>query len=212
MSTFIKRNLTCAVCGNKHDYSIIASTNSFGSSDLDLRPPEMRRSTMCWWVQRCPDCGYVSSNIEDDQGITKDFLETEEYITCENFNFKSNLADTFYKNYMILNNLGKKMYAYNALLHCAWSCDDSREYEKASLIRKKMVELFELLPKIQKKNENIIAQYVDVLRRSGDFDSVVEKFNGFKSSNDIIEKVIAFQVKLAKEKDCKVYTVSDALK
>ena len=63
MTTMFRQKYKCAVCGTEKEFYGIASTNSFGSPDLDLRPPEMQRSTMGQWIQQCPKCGYVSGSI-----------------------------------------------------------------------------------------------------------------------------------------------------
>lgn len=47
MTRIVPSKCKCAVCGAKSRYNVIASTNTFGGGpDLDLRPPEMERSTM----------------------------------------------------------------------------------------------------------------------------------------------------------------------
>ena len=48
----------CSVCGETTEQPVLMSTNSWGYPDLDLRPPEMQRSTMHVWIQECPHCGY----------------------------------------------------------------------------------------------------------------------------------------------------------
>ena len=58
MTTVYHQNITCAICGTEFEYTGIASTNAFGPTDLDTQPPEMERSTIDAWVQRCPQCGY----------------------------------------------------------------------------------------------------------------------------------------------------------
>ena len=60
--------------------------------------------------------------------------------------------------------------------------------------------------------ENIIAQYVDILRRSGDFERVISEFTDRKFNDETIQAVVNFQIELAKNKDAGVYTVRDALK
>ena len=211
MSTFRKFNKKCAICGNESEYDTIMSTNSFGSPDLDLRPPQMRRSTMWLWVQKCPECGYVNYTVDSRLNITRELLESIEYIDSDGMNFKSELADDFYKHYMLLSRCRNYMEAYNALLYCAWACDDANDIATASSIRKKMVKLYEKIPAYKRENENIIAQYVDVLRRSSQFDVILEHFADFKASDEVIQKVIGFQIALAKKEDTGVYTVRDAL-
>ena len=55
---------TCYVCNLESDQTEISITNTFGSSDLDTRPAEMKRSTITHRVEKCPYCGYRNSSIQ----------------------------------------------------------------------------------------------------------------------------------------------------
>ena len=74
MSTMHEFHRTCAVCGATHRYRILTSTNAFGSPDLDLRPPQMKRGTMPLWVQECPSCGYTAEDVSDPTQIPREYL------------------------------------------------------------------------------------------------------------------------------------------
>lgn len=211
MSTFRKIEITCSVCGEKSSFNVLMSTNSFGSPDLDLRPPEMQRSTMWLWVQKCPHCNYVNANISSKTSLPKEYFSSLEYLGCESLSMPNELADKFYKLYMIKRDSGNYDDAYSALLRCAWVCDDSRKKELSCLMREKMVKIYDKLSKKVKENENSVTQFADVLRRCGMFDTVIEKFADYEAKDEVIGKVIKFQVELAKNKDDKVYTVRDAL-
>ena len=124
MSTFFEETKCCVICNKLSEQTQIGSTNSFGSCDLDLRPPEMQRSTMCHWIEVCPYCGYVANNIsmELDESDAKkqkrfgklfthkannnndflDWLSSEEYKDCNGIQFKSLLAKNFYQHHLIL--------------------------------------------------------------------------------------------------------------
>lgn len=69
MTTLASTSKKCLVCGTVSQFSALQSTNSFGYSDLDFRPAEMKRSTMPYWIQECPCCGYVSSDIVRTKSI-----------------------------------------------------------------------------------------------------------------------------------------------
>ena len=211
MSTFRKLSVTCAFCGKASEFNVLTSTNSFGSPDLDLRPAEMQRSTMWLWVQKCPHCSYVSGSIDDSVRVSGEFLSSDEYLSSENLSLPSTLADSFYKQYMIANRCGDYDKAYYALLHCAWACDDCRDKDMSYLVRQKMVDTYCKLSKKMKSNENTVVQYADVLRRSGQFDRVIEEFADFKSNEDILIQIVKFQIELAKNKDDKAYTVRNAI-
>ena len=49
------------------------------------------------------ESGYVSHNIEKELGLSPDFLKTDEYLTCDNIEFKSDLSKKFYREYLIGN-------------------------------------------------------------------------------------------------------------
>ncbi|MBU06018.1 MAG: hypothetical protein CL877_08750 [Dehalococcoidales bacterium] len=53
MTTIRDEEQICAMCGAKSTHRGIMSTNAFGSPDLDLRPPEMERSTMGSILRGC---------------------------------------------------------------------------------------------------------------------------------------------------------------
>ena len=92
---------TCPICENEFEIIQLASTNQMGSPDLDLRPPEMARSTMDTWTHECPKCGYVASDFNQTPEITPEFVEKDEYKSCDDLNFKSHQSEIFYRQYMI---------------------------------------------------------------------------------------------------------------
>src|SRR5438093_611864 len=68
MTTFFRQDVTCVNCRKSSEHHVLSSTNAFGSADLDLRPPEMKRSTMRAWLQLCPHCGYVAPDLSRKVG------------------------------------------------------------------------------------------------------------------------------------------------
>src|SRR5262245_66304931 len=77
MTSYHPRQVTCSVCGTSSRQDILTSTNIVGSPDLDLRPPEMKRSTMDAWLQECPNCGFVSGNLAEAERGSRKILSTE---------------------------------------------------------------------------------------------------------------------------------------
>ncbi|MBQ9390284.1 MAG: hypothetical protein IJR27_06610 [Synergistaceae bacterium] len=220
-TTFSGVKSKCSVCGTENEFSVLSSTNAFGPSDLDLRPPEMKRSTMPMWVQECSNCGYAASDIKDPLGTSPEFLKSEGYISCEGTAFKSRLAARFYRQYMIARKCDDPMTAFNAALHAAWSCDDADDYEGAKICREKAAVLAEKLIADERLNESgresITLMRADILRRAGHFEEVIRgysnvKFSGKTGNNyEVMNKVVKFEVEKAKERDVKCYTVSDVL-
>ena len=58
MTTLFDSLKECGCCGNTISVTAVGSTNAFGSPDLDLRPPEMKRSALLKSIQYCGHCGY----------------------------------------------------------------------------------------------------------------------------------------------------------
>ena len=58
MTTIFEEENHCSVCGSKSVQAVIRSTNTMGPPDLDTRPAEMERSTINYWIQTCPSCGF----------------------------------------------------------------------------------------------------------------------------------------------------------
>ena len=212
MSTVMHENKTCAVCGNTHPYSVIASTNAFGSSDLDLRPPEMKRSTMILWVQECPDCGYVAGSVEDETTVTREFLKRPEYLTCDGRRPDSNLAARFYKHYLISLHDEQTRTAFFAVLHAAWACDDSGDAANARAFRLLSLSLLpELIGDDPEDRDTLRLVKADVMRRAGLFSQLKEQYAAVRFGEELLDQILAFELSLAGKEDAACYTVDDAM-
>ena len=134
MSTAARVTRKCSVCGKESEHRVLMSSNTFGGGpDLDTRPAEMMRSTMCYWVQECPHCGYISEDISDETSVGKEYLDSEEYIKCNNLKLPTDLANKFYKYYLLNIKDENPKDAFLAALHTAWICDDKSSHLCLSL-------------------------------------------------------------------------------
>jgi len=210
MSLPMEIEAKCYVCKSISKQTILASTNTFGAPDLDLRPAEMARSTMDWWIQECPFCGYVAESIKEKTDIKAKFLKEESYRCCDNRGFKSGLAEQFYKYYLINIACEKFDAAFYAALHAAWACDDSDDKENAIYCRQKALMVIEKTH-FNSKNEDITVVKADLLRRTGQFDLLINEYENKKFSKPILNDIIAFEIEKAMSKDDECYNVSDAV-
>lgn len=210
MSTFRSVSKMCPVCGTMSDHTVICSTNTFGSPDLDLRPPEMKRSTMAYWPEQCPECGFVAYDISKQTSVSRDWLSEKSYITCEGHNFSSSLAVKFYKIYLIAKETGNNADAFNALMSAAWACDDCDDYKNAVLCRNLLLTYFDNKIKSNpQRADTLIVIKADVLRRAGFFDQVVAEYTDCSFSDEILTTICRFQVEKAKQRDTGCYRVAD---
>lgn len=205
MTTISQIEVKCPVCENEFEINVIMSTNSFGSPDLDLRPPEMQRSTMNMWVHECPGCGYVSGNFSNDAGVEREYIQCEFYRTCEGMNFTNPLSERFYRRYLIESEDLEKFFL---LLYCVWACDDANDSDNATAIRKMCIDILENLD----LDESMELQRADLLRRTRQFARLIEEYENKTYSQDIYNQVIDFHIRKAHEKDDSCYTVEDATK
>ena len=143
MTTMLPEEVECCICGEKSNHMSIGSTNSFGSTDLDTRPPEMKRSTIYHWIQRCPSCGYCSSDLSVCGDNTKEIVNSKEYQNIIGDSEISGMAGSFLA--LSYENEKQQKYSDSAwrAIHAAWICDDGNNLEASTRCRKKAVTLIE---------------------------------------------------------------------
>ena len=209
MSTFHNEKLQCAVCGKKSMYPVLTSTNTFGGSpDLDLRPPEMKRSTMRMWVQECPKCGYVAAEISDQTNITRDFLKASEYRHCDGIQFQSPLAARFYKFYKISREEDDHAAAFFAIHCAAWACDDIEDTENANRCRSLAIALIPELSTEDNRGDLSLVK-ADLLRRAGRFEELISQYESISFDDELLNSILALQLEKAKAGDSGCYRISD---
>jgi hypothetical protein len=216
MTTIFNIKKTCAVCGKTNDYTGIGSTNRFGAPDLDTRPPEMMRSTIRYWVQRCPSCGHCSPDVSDAKKSINATIQSADYQAqlCE-ASFPT-LANTFLCWAIIQESGGDLLGAAWSSLHAAWIGDDENERAAAKTCRRMAIARFQsviahdLLISQQAGMES--ALLADLHRRSGDFEAVATLIDrGMAAKPDaVVEKMLIFQRVLADNRDGGCYTIAQA--
>ena len=208
MSIIGSTECTCSICGATNEYPTLSSTNTFGgTADLDLRPPEMYRGTMDTWLQECPECGYVSAQVSNQSGVTREWLQEEKYVTCDGM--ASDLAKRFYRYYLICREEDRPGDSFHAILHAAWACDDEGDAEGAVHCRKLALPLADKV--IAEKPEDVDTYKLvkaDIMRRAGMFEEMVREYAGVRFDG-LLDQILAFQIGKAKAKDDACYRISD---
>ena len=213
MSTYNLADLKCAICGGEQKRVIITSTCEFGFPDLDLRPPELKRSTMMFWIQKCPYCAYTAPDVSIYQENDSSYLDTDEYRNCEGLSTDNEQCKKYYQFYLLARNRRNHIEQLAGLLYAVWTCDDENNNSLATELRKKAADI---LMKVEwntvKQAEEMLLLRADLLRRSGQFHKLIEEYHGKTFENENLRKILKFEVLLAKEKDDSCYTVEQALK
>lgn len=209
MTQEFEEKFVCDNCGEIFTDFILYSTNMFESPDLDTRPGEMKRSTMDTWIHQCPNCKYILQSENELNDNTKSLIKTEEYQTCNGKNFKNDLTEKFYREGLILSQNGKFEDAAISFLEAAWTCDDVDDEKNAIYCRKCFLKNYE---KINKKSEDIKLIRIDVLRRVGEFETILNECDPSIFLDDTMRDVAIFGIELAKKKDMGCYSIEDAFK
>ena len=217
MTTIKSVKKTCAVCNKTSEHRVTMSTNSFGSSDLDMRPPKMERFTIDTRVQCCPHCGYCNTNISDKIHGCEDIIKMKDYVKQMNDKNYSPVANAFLCHSIIQEKLGDFIKAGFASRAAAWVCDDEEAINSAILCRKRALNLFNMAKKNKEKifDESGVdeALLIDLYRRSGEFEpasALCKVVLENEKAGDAIKKIALFQEKLICEKDISSHLIKEA--
>lgn len=217
MTTLYKKKEQCVVCGTETEYTEIASTNSFGSPDLDTGPPEMKRPTIVNWVQRCPECGYCAPDVSKATPQVASLVRGTEYVHQLADSTYPELANSFLCEALIEESSEDYAAAAWSLIRAAWACDDAKRGGSAKLCRNKAIGMIrkalESGQQVVNQDGTEMAIQVDLLRRAGSFNEARELILTQRPAitEDIILKVLAFQETLIASGDESCHTISECL-
>ena len=217
MTTHYKEKAKCAVCRTETEYTGIASTNSFGSPDIDTRPPAMKRSTMFAWVQRCPECGYCASDVSKATSQVASMVHSSEYIRQLADSSYPELANSFLCKALVDEISSDYAGATWSLIHAAWACDDAHRDGPAKTCRSNAVGMIRKAIDFGQKIADQVgletAIQVDLLRRVGRFSEAKKLIQTQRDTitEDIILNILTFQETLIASEDETCHTISEAL-
>lgn len=216
MTTLFNEKEQCLLCGATSDHTAIGSTNQFGSPDLDTRPPEMQRSTIPFWIRRCPVCGYCAPSLNQGPPAAKTIITGQQYRQQLEHPHYPEKANSFLCWAIIQAEVGNYVEAGWSALHAAWFCDDTKP-AVAHVCRNRALELFECA---KVKGVTFVqgvgaeeAVLADLLRRSGQFDKVkpVCESGISKQPIEVIVQVLTYQLALAANHDLGCFTIQQAV-
>lgn len=217
MTTLTFNSRVCRMCSAKSTYEEISSTNQFGSVDLDLRPPEMMRSTMRLWVQECTNCEYIYETVDKGQLSRTQFEELKQrsrWLDIATFSSNLQICNRFAKYALILESENQSPSKISQqFLRAAWDADDELKDDVAKVMRTEAAIYLakaseELGPVDERNNRNFLL--LDILRRSGRFDECIRiiaqlKFEKFEG---ILKSLLHFQASLVADRDMRAHELS----
>lgn len=217
MTMLFNEKTRCAVCGLINEYTGIASTNAFGSMDLDTRPPEMKRSAIFAWVQRCPGCGYCASQVSQAPSQAADLVHSPQYTRQLSDSTFPDVANSFLCKALIEESAADFAAATWSLMSAAWACDDAEKPQAARTCRSKAADMTVKAlsngQKISPQEEAETAIQVDLLRRAGRIAEAQQLIAEKRPTitDDLISKVLTFQDALLSNGDEACHRISEAL-
>lgn len=145
MTTISSTVVTCCICGESSEQSVILSTNTSGPPDLDGRQPEMYRSTIGHWIMYCPHCGLSLEDISNCPDGLLSIIGSHDFTEhIRNLPSDSMLAWQFlYVSYI------KEQYkqyddATLRAMHAAWAYDDALQHSNSRYARSEAIRLIQI--------------------------------------------------------------------
>jgi hypothetical protein len=214
-TTLGRDELTCALCGTKSSQVTVNSSNSMGAPDLDLRPAEMQRSTMPYWVQECPKCGYCNSSLAEVGLNARKATSADAYrAQLKNPAFPA-LANRFLCMMRIQDAGDAPKKAIRAALCAAWTCDDAKKGDQAKQAR---LEALVRLNTLKEMGSSLYPQkgadetvQADLERRVGHYQVAAEvaRKGLTLKPDDFFTEALKLEIKLSEEKDSRCHSFSE---
>lgn len=215
MTTIFIETVKCALCSKESSVTVIGSSNTMAPPDLDLRPAEMLRSTMDFWVQRCPHCGYCAPEINKGGEEEASVARTDAYLKQLKDKTLPELANSFLCCAMLREHAKDYAKAGMMTLYAAWCCDDARKRKSAKKCR---LEALRLLQQARKMGQRFardetseVLILVDLLRRTGQFQEALRMCEeGLENTTD--EKfaaILQYQRQLITSSDTSCHTIGE---
>ncbi|OHS98527.1 hypothetical protein TRFO_08788 [Tritrichomonas foetus] len=219
MTNFGKKNTTCSKCKKKCQVEVLVSTNSFGSPDLDCRPPPMERNTMEAWIEHCPNCHYCAKDISQENEVSNEFLQSNEYLDLFKGNSSqySSLAKEFLAAALCMKSINCMKDAAIFYHHASWICDDNngQDSKESKECRQKSLELFQIIHNQSERvhNDDFYDESImcDLYRRNEQYDECRQLCERTltKNPSGIFSQLLQYQIKLCEQKDHDVHEICD---
>jgi len=217
VTTLWSCEVECGCCGLEQTISVLGSTNELGPGDLDMRPGEMRRSTMEYWVQQCAGCGFVAASLVEVTESDRDTVRTSPYVAELNNHARPLLANRFVGRAILDEVAGDLVGAGKCRLYAAWVCDDAELMEEARTQRLAALDLFERARTDGKTiTEDVLAGadmlLADLARRIGEFERALESCEAGLAASEVpvfVRRILEFERGLVLARDVACHKVGE---
>lgn len=229
MTTIYPQGNRCIICNAENDFFHLASTNSYGTPDLDYRPAGMARYILTYEVQTCISCGFSAPVISDDfkdflskkqdekreqLQLIKEIIASEEYKEILKNEFFPDFPNSFLAASFIQEKLGNFDSAFHLAMKSAWIADDNNNINAAEYSRNVALKL------LDKTTEGFVASStklllkIELLRRVSRFeeaDELVTQALIELQSDEKAMKIISLQHELIIKRDAVAHKIDEGM-
>ncbi|PZR13718.1 MAG: hypothetical protein DI532_11145 [Azospirillum brasilense] len=199
----------CAVCGTESRQPRAAAPPPEQAPDLDLRPGEPLRSTMRFWLQQCPHCGYAAPDITRAHPAVAQAVAAAPFRALVNETAHPPLARRFLGWAHVLEESGALHAAAEATLQAAWVADDEGLPELSRAWRLEAVALWRSGPPLAPEQA---VRVVDALRRAGVWQDAAHACRlAIAAATETTDEVLALETRLIAAEDGGRHTLASAL-
>ncbi|MBQ7307965.1 MAG: hypothetical protein IJW82_05500 [Clostridia bacterium] len=205
----INETLKCACCGKESEQEILLSYSTMGSPDLDYKATGMASRAFVSSLQICPTCNYVAGDIaekvqENLFAQRKDYYQ-EAIKECDKMELDLDVRK-FYLMGLINEENDRQQDASDDYIFAYWLTERSNEKLAAKFLKRAITLRSKNYNKLTKR---IALQTLDLLRRNGNFEEVINECTELLQNGKIGEdafteneiKQLKYEIKICKLKD-----------
>ena len=219
MITIVPIESECSLCGTTSEQRIARVPTMEGLPDLDTRPAEQMRSSIFFWVQRCPKCSYCATDISLEYPLASQTVRSPAYQKVLHRRAMPEKARQFLAWALIQEANEEYGGAGWAAMHAAWICDDAEKQKAAVECRQLVLERFARqrarLGHITGFEEPGVEELVlaDLCRRTGKFDDAARwvDLGMDRHPEEIVRRGLEMEFNLAQHKDRGAHSVEELL-
>lgn len=218
MTTFHTEKVKCAVCGAENDQHFMTSTSSYGSRDLDFRPPMVERDALWLKVSVCSGCGYASRDLSVSIESDAEHVRSEAYRAILKPGGEATLRGAFSAAAFLAEQAQSHAEAGWLHVFAAWASDDREAEADAKTERDAAIGCFERAKREQRAFcDDPIAETLlmaDLCRRARRFDAAIaicrEALRG--DALGAAKRIIEFEALLCVSEDGECHTMAESMK
>lgn len=209
ITTYLEKK--CGICKKSSTQKAILYADPVCDRFLDFRATGSINTHIDAWVQSCPHCGFVSTDISERVNLNPSFLESADFLECKSLEFANPLSKVFFRYYLLSLLRRKQRKALLALLWTSWSCDDFGDAISGIKSRSLCINMIES-SHLLSRNPTYQLLRADLLRRTGQFHNLWLSCSHIVYPSLSQNSILLYQLALSEKEDSSAHLISEAKK